>query len=221
MRIAALETSTEWCSVALWCDGEIASLEQRAGHRHAEVALPLLRRLLASRGTGADELDAIAFGAGPGSFTGLRIACGLAQGLAIGRNLPLLGVSTLDAIAEESGAARVMVCLDARMREVYYACLEKTGSEWQVARPAACVAPPAVQRPPGDAWCGCGNGFAVYPELSTMVTRVLPGVHPSANAIARLAAPRFLAGERADAASAAPLYLRDKVALTIEERGAR
>lgn len=221
MRIAALEASTEWCSVALWCDGEIASLEQRAGHRHAEIALPLLRRLLARRGAGADELDAIAFGAGPGSFTGLRIACGLAQGLAVARNLPLLGVSTLDAIAEESGAARVMVCIDARMREVYYACLEKKGTEWRASRPAACVPPAAVQRPPGDAWCGCGNGFAAYPELATMVTRVLPEVHPSAGAIARLAAPRFLAGEGADAAVAAPLYLRDKVALTIEERGTR
>jgi tRNA threonylcarbamoyladenosine biosynthesis protein TsaB len=221
MRIAALETSTEWCSVALWCDGEIASLEQRAGHRHAEIALPLLHRLLSRRDMGAEQLDAIAFGAGPGSFTGLRIACGLAQGLAIGRDLPLLGVSTLDAIAEESGAARVMVCLDARMREVYYACLESAGSEWRAARPAACVPPAAVQRPPGDGWCGCGNGFAAYPELAAMVARVLPEVHPSASAIARLAAPRLLAGEGADAADAAPLYLRDKVALTIRERGAR
>jgi tRNA threonylcarbamoyladenosine biosynthesis protein TsaB len=221
MRSAALETSTEWCSVALWCDGEIASLEQRAGHRHAEIALPLLRRLLTRQGIGATELDAIAFGAGPGSFTGLRIACGLAQGLATGRNLPLLGVSTLDAIAEESGAARVMVCLDARMREVYYACLEKAGSEWRALRPAACVPPAAVQRPTGHGWCGCGNGFAAYPELATMVTRVLPDVHPSASAIVRLAAPRFLAGEGTDAAAAAPLYLRDKVALTIRERGAR
>ena len=169
----------------------------------------------------AEDLDAIAFGAGPGSFTGLRIACGLAQGLAIGRNLPLLGVSTLDAIAEEAGAARVMVCLDARMREVYYACLENVGSEWRSARPAACVPPAAVQRPPGDDWCGCGNGFAAYPELATMVARVRSEVHPGASAIVRLAAPRLLAGEGVDAAQAAPLYLRDKVALTIREREAR
>jgi tRNA threonylcarbamoyladenosine biosynthesis protein TsaB len=222
MRIAALETSTEWCSVALWVDGEIASLEQRAGHRHAEVALPLLRQLLLHCGTGESALDAIAFGSGPGSFTGLRIACGLAQGLAIGRGIPVLGVSTLDAIAEESGAARVIVCLDARMREVYYACLERGGSEWRATSVATCIAPAAVQPPLGDGWCGCGNGFAVYPELlANMVTRVLPEVHPSAIAIARLAAPRFAAGEGVDPALAAPLYLRDKVALTIEERGAR
>ncbi|MGH8675143.1 MAG: tRNA (adenosine(37)-N6)-threonylcarbamoyltransferase complex dimerization subunit type 1 TsaB [Burkholderiales bacterium] len=222
MRIAALETSTEWCSVALWADGEIASLEQRAGHRHAERALPLLRQLLARCGIGVDALDAIAFGAGPGSFTGLRIACGVAQGLAMGRNLPVLGVSTLDAIAEESGAARVVVCLDARMREVYYACLERTGGAWRAAIAAVCVPPAAAPRPPGDDWCGCGNGFAAYPELlGPMVTRVLSEVHPSAVAIARLAAPRLAAGEGADAALAAPLYLRDKVATTMQERGAR
>ena len=221
MRIAALETSTEWCSVAVWADGEIASLEQRAGHRHAEVALPLLQQLLLRCGMSESMLDAIAFGAGPGSFTGLRIACGLAQGLAIGRGIPVIGVSTLDALAEESGAARVIVCLDARMREVYYACLERGGNEWRATRLAACVSPAVVQRPPGDGWCGCGNGFAIYPELAKMVTRVLPEVHPSASAIARLAAPRIAAGEGVDPALAAPLYLRDKVALTIEERGSR
>ena len=221
MRIAALETSTEWCSVALWFDGEVASLEQRADHRHAEIALPLLRQLLDRCAASTDTLDAIAFGAGPGSFTGLRIACGLAQGLAIGSNIPVIGVSTLDAIAEESGAERVIVCLDARMREVYYARLERARGAWRAAGPAACVAPVAVQRPPGDGWCGCGNGFAAYPELAKMVTRVLPEVHPSASAIARLAAPRLAAGEGVDAENAAPFYLRDKVALTIEERGAR
>jgi tRNA threonylcarbamoyladenosine biosynthesis protein TsaB len=151
----------------------------------------------------------------------LRIACGLAQGLAIGTGIPLLGVSTLDAIAEESGAARVIVCLDARMREVYYACLERAGGEWRATSAAACAPPSAVQPPPGDGWCGCGNGFAVYPELAKMVTRVLPEVHPSAGAIARLAAPRIAAGEGVDAALAAPLYLRDKVALTTAERSAR
>jgi tRNA threonylcarbamoyladenosine biosynthesis protein TsaB len=221
MRIAALETSTEWCSVALWSDGEIASLEQRAGHRHAEIALPLLQQLLARCDTSASALDAIAFGAGPGSFTGLRISCGIAQGLAVGRNVPVLGVSTLDAIAEEAGAARVVVCLDARMREVYYACLERAGDEWRTAVAAVCIPPAAALRPPGGGWCGCGNGFSAYPELTRMVARVLPEVHPTAAAIARLAAPRLAAGEGADPALAAPLYLRDKVAMTIEERGAR
>jgi tRNA threonylcarbamoyladenosine biosynthesis protein TsaB len=120
MRFAAIETSTEWCSVAVWADGEIAALERRAGNRHSELALPMLEALL-----GKAKIDAVAFGAGPGAFTGLRIACALAQGLAYARNLPVIGVSTLEALAQESGAARVVACLDARMREVYYAALEK------------------------------------------------------------------------------------------------
>ena len=102
MRFAAIETSTEWCSVALWTDGEIAGLERRAGNRHSELALPMLQKLLGKRA----GLDAVAFGAGPGAFTGLRIACGLAQGLAFGRGMPVIGVSTLEAMAEESGAER-------------------------------------------------------------------------------------------------------------------
>src|ERR671931_501040 len=109
MRFAAVETSTEWCSVALWRDGEIASLERRALNRHSELVLPMLQRLLKD----FKELDAVAFGAGPGSFTGLRIACGVAQGLALARGIPVLGVSTLEAITAESGAGRVIACLDA------------------------------------------------------------------------------------------------------------
>lgn len=222
MRIAALETSTEWCSVALWTDGEITGLEWRAGHRHAELALPMLQQLLAECGTYAGALDAVAFGAGPGSFTGLRITCGIAQGLALARDLPLLGVSTLDAIAEESGAARVVACLDARMREVYYACLERVHDGWRAAIAPCCIAPAAAQVPPGGGWSGCGDGFSAYPELlARVVARVLPGIHPSAMAVARLAAPRLAAGEGLDAAHAAPLYLRDKVAMTIEERAAK
>src|ERR1041385_6571712 len=152
MRFAALDTSTEWCSVALWRDGEIAGVERRAGNRHSELALPMLEKLLKETGLAAEKLDAVAFGAGPGSFTGLRIACGLAQGLAFPRGLPgrgpgcvpargspggpaqglafprgipVLGVSTLEALAEESGATRVLACIDARMREVYYAALQR------------------------------------------------------------------------------------------------
>src|SRR5688500_20135534 len=90
--------------------------------------------------------DAVAFGAGPGSFTGLRIACGIAQGLAFARGLPVLGVSTLEALAEESGAPRVAACLDARMREVYYAALEKRGARWHEVVPAPCLAPENILR---------------------------------------------------------------------------
>src|SRR5918996_756133 len=160
MRFAAIETSTEWCSVAVWRDGEIAALERRAGNRHSELALPMLQSL-----ADVAELEAIAFGAGPGAFTGLRIACGLAQGLAFARNLPVIGISTLEALAQESGAPRVIACIDARMREVYYAALEKQGARWVEVIGAQCVAPQAAPQPPGPGWIGVGNGFAVYGQL--------------------------------------------------------
>ena len=219
MKFAAFETSTEWCSVALWCDGEILSLEERAGNRHGELVLPMLERLAAAAGIPVAALDAVAFGAGPGSFTGLRIACGVAQGLAFARGLPLIGVSSLEAMAEESGAARVVACVDARMREVYYAAIEKTGDRWQERIAAQCVAPAALTLPPGDGWIGCGNGFAAYGSLG--MARVVADIHPSAVAVARLAAPRFAAGEGEDAALATPVYVRDKVAFTVKERNSR
>ena len=210
MRFAAIETSTEWCSVALWSDGEVAALERRAGNRHSEVALPMLEQLLKG-----SSIEAVAFGAGPGAFTGLRIACALAQGLAFARNLPVIGISTLEALAQESGAARVVACIDARMSEVYYAALEKRAGRWHEVVAARCVAPNAAPRPPGEGWVGCGNGFAVYGNMG--MSRVFPDVHPTALAVAQLAAPRFAAGEGVDAAQALPVYLRDKVAFTKEE----
>ena len=217
MKFAAFETSTEWCSVALWLDGELRALERRAGTRHGELALPMLAALLEGARLGMPALEAVAFGAGPGSFTGLRIACGLAQGIAFARNLPVCGVSSLEAMAEALEAPRVVASLDARMGEVYYAALERTqAGRWREVVPAQCVAPARAPRPPGDGWVGCGSGFAAYGDLG--FAAVHPEIHPGAAAVARLAAPRLAAGEGVDAARAAPVYLRDKVALTTEER---
>jgi tRNA threonylcarbamoyladenosine biosynthesis protein TsaB len=215
MRFAAIETSTEWCSVAVWRDGEIAAAERRAGHRHSEFVLPMLESLLKEI-----KIEAVAFGAGPGAFTGLRIACALAQGLAFARGLPVIGISTLEALAQEAGAARVVACIDARMREVYYAALEKRAGRWHEAIAAQCVAPQSAPPPPGAGWVGCGNGFEVYGALMNgKVSVVKPQIHPTAVAIAQLAAPRLAAGEGVDAALAAPIYVRDKVAFTKAELG--
>ena len=219
MKFAAFETSTEWCSVALWRDGEIAAIERRAANRHSELALPMLEKLIGDAGMTLAQLDAAAFGAGPGSFTGLRIACGLAQGLAFARALPVIGISTLEAMAEAAGAPRVVACIDARMSEVYYAALEKRGGRWVETIPAQCVAPQAAPRPAGEDWVGCGNGFAVYGDMG--LKKILPDIHPSAMAVAQLAAPRLAAGEGVDAAAAAPIYVRDKVAFTRRELEAR
>lgn len=219
MRFCAFETATDWCSVALWLEGELRSLEQRAPNGHAELALPMLERLLSGAGLKAADLQAVAFGAGPGAFTGLRIACGLAQGIGFARELPVIGISTLEAMAEESGTPRVVACLDARMGEVYYAGLEHAGGRWREVVPARCAPPADFAPPPGEGWIGCGNGFETYGAMGMSV--VLPGVHPSAAAVARLAAPRLAAGEGVDAALAAPNYVRDKVAFTQAELAAR
>jgi tRNA threonylcarbamoyladenosine biosynthesis protein TsaB len=109
----------------------------------------------------------------------------------------------------------VVACIDARMREVYYAALEKRAGRWHDVIAAQCVAPQSAPRPPGDGWIGCGNGFAVYGNMG--LSRVFPEIHPTAVAVAQLAAPRLAAGEGVDAALAAPIYLRDKVAFTKEE----
>ncbi len=226
MKFAAIETATEWCSVALWNEGEIFSLERRAGNRQGEFVLPMLEQLLARTGLIVARLDAIAYGAGPGAFTGLRIACGVAQGLAFGADLPVIGISTLEATAEESGASRALVALDARMHEVYYSAFEKRADRWMTVLPEKCVAPDEVDLPPGDGWLACGSGFAVYaeriqPRLKGSLSRIAPDVRPSAHAVAVLAAPRLKAGEGMDASQATPHYIRDKIALTTAEQGRR
>ena len=215
MRFAAFETSSEWCSVALYIDGEVRAIERRAGQRHSELALPMFSALLQNTGLKPGDLAAIAFGAGPGSFTGLRIACGIAQGLAFAHSLPVLGISAFEAIAHASHAARVVVCIDARMREVYYAALEKHDALWREVIAPQCISPNELPRPQGEGWIGCGSGFAAYGNLG--FASVFPELHASASAIAELAAPRFARGEGVDPAAAAPFYVRDKVAYTRAE----
>jgi len=223
MKFAAFETATEWCSVALSVGGEVAGVEERAGTRHSQRVLPMLEMLFKVKNIAVSQLDAVAFGAGPGSFTGLRIACGVAQGIAFARGIPVIGISSLEAMAEEAGAARVVACLDARMGEVYYSAHQRTGGKpggcWHEVIPARCVAPAAVVLPAGGGWIGCGNGFAAYGSLG--LAKVIAEIHPSAVAVARLAAPRLAAGGGVDAALAAPAYVRDKVAFTTAEQATR
>lgn len=227
MRFAVIETSSEWCSLALWDGGEAIALEERAGTRHGELVLPMLDALYARAGFGAAQLDAVVFGAGPGAFTGLRIACGIAQGLAFAHDLPVLGVSTLEAMAEESRAPRVLVALDARMQEIYCAAYERSAGGWVEVTPPACLPPEALVVPAGEGWLGAGNGFSAYGEripahVRGALLREVPELRPGALAMARLAAPRLAAGGGVDAALALPVYLRDKVALTsVEQAGAR
>lgn len=223
MRILALETSTEYCSVALWQDGNCTSRSELAGQKHSELLIDMLDDLLREAGTGLAQLGGIAFGAGPGSFTGVRIACGTAQGLALGADLPVAGVSTLLALAQASGHDKVIAALDARMGEIYHAAYQKQSGAWvAVCEPALCrpQLAPAVE---GAGWFGAGSGFKMHEAaLGNCYDGQLTGMDslaiPQASAIAELAAEQFAAGKGVDAALAAPVYLRDKVALKTCER---
>lgn len=222
MRVLALETSTDLGSCALWLDGELIERRCPTGRPHSETLLPLVRDLLAEAGTDFAGLDAIAFGAGPGAFTGLRVACGIAQGLAVALDLPVVPVGTLEALAAGSDGERVLALLDARMNEVYYAALVRDGAARFVAGDLRVAPPAAVELPEGAGWVACGNALAAYPALAERVARagfeVRPEAMPTAAAVARLAVPRLQGGAAIDPALAVPLYVRDKVARTVAER---
>ena len=217
MNLIALETSTRRLSVALWHDRELAERSADAPNGGSGLLLPWVRELLAEAELALSQLDGIAFGAGPGSFTGLRLAAGCAQGLAFGANLPVLGVGSLEALALASGEEKVFACVDARMNEVYVAAY---ANGIEVLAPAV-LPPERVRLPEGDGWVGCGDGFAAYGALLPHPSLVLPQVFPTAAAVARLARSRFECGEGRPAAEAIPIYVRDKVALTTAERLAR
>ncbi len=226
MKLLVLDTSTEWCSAALWLDGRVEARRVHAGQQHSSLLLPMVDALLRDHGVALRELDAIAYGAGPGSFTGLRIACAVTQGLAFGSGLPVVGVSTLESIAEQTGAEQVLTVLDARMAEVYWAAYRREGADWHTVYAPQLAVPDTVVVPAGGTWIGAGNGFAALaevlrPRLAPRLARIDDTLVPDAAAMARLAARAFERGEAVDAALAAPIYLRDKVALTVDERRAR
>ena len=223
MKILAVETSTEYCSVALWQDGAVSERCELVGQKHSEVLMAMLDALLKDAGIRINQVDGIAFGKGPGSFTGVRIACGVAQGLALGADLSVVGVCTLQALAETSGKDKVIAAIDARMSELYFAAYEKRNGEWlTVIEPCLCK-PGDAPQVTGEGWFGAGSGFAVSDAaLSARYSNQLAGVDaqamPQAGAVVRLAAVEFSNGRAVDAALALPLYLRDKVALKTSER---
>ncbi|MDR0576438.1 MAG: tRNA (adenosine(37)-N6)-threonylcarbamoyltransferase complex dimerization subunit type 1 TsaB [Candidatus Accumulibacter sp.] len=218
MKILALETAADPGSVALWLDGRVAVRGCARELSNSEALLPTAQAALREEGLEFSDLDAIAFGMGPGSFTGLRVACGVAQGLAVALGKPLLGVGTLEAMALAAGGERVIVALDARMGEVYHGLFTDG-----LLRGGIGVCPPErVPLPAPDGWLACGDGFAKYPALRERLAGAVVGwredILPDAGFVARLAGPRLERGEHIDPAMAAPLYVRDKVARTVAER---
>jgi len=236
MKVLALDTATEACSAALSIDGAVSERYEVIGRGHAERLLPMVQELLAEAGLALAALDGIAFGRGPGSFTGLRIGAGVTQGLALGADLRVVPVSDLAALASRAATLRserfVLTCLDARMAQVYWAA-------YDCADPAAPVAltPEAVSDPervwlPGGSeqravngeqhagdfpvFLGAGHGFSTYPALHTLLGDRLGGFDaellPHAREIALIGEREFRRGGGVDPERAVPVYLRDEVA---------
>ena len=219
MKLLALDTSTELCSAALLCAGEWHVREEMAGNRHSELLLPMIDSLLAETGLALADLDGLAYGKGPGSFTGLRIGCGVAQGLAFGADLRVVGIGTLQAMAQAAGAERVLTCIDARMHEIYAAAYRRQDGGWIEAMAPAVLKPADLDLPDGEDWFGCGTGFAAYPDLlAGRLSGVRADVYPRAEAVARLALVEFEAGRGMPPDAVEPFYVRDKVALKTCER---
>ncbi|MCP4126509.1 MAG: tRNA (adenosine(37)-N6)-threonylcarbamoyltransferase complex dimerization subunit type 1 TsaB [Gammaproteobacteria bacterium] len=222
MKLLAIETAAEACSAALLLDGEVTLRYQVEPRKHSELIMPMLDDLLQESGLKPTQLDAIAFGYGPGSFTGVRIAAGVAQGVAMGTDLPVVRVSTLAALAQghfrQSGCRRVLPAFDARMQEVYWGCYELQESGLMQAQfPDEITSADTVTLPQGGNWHGVGGGWESYGEtLSATVASGLESVTPdlfcSAHDIALLGAAGFERGAVVSADQALPQYLRDDVA---------
>jgi tRNA threonylcarbamoyladenosine biosynthesis protein TsaB len=226
--LLAFDTATERLSVALGARGQVWSHEAAGGAQASAALIPAILALLAQAGVALRELDAIAFGRGPGAFTGLRTACSVAQGLAFGAAKPVLPIDTLLAIAEEARAGRteplhVWAVMDARMGEVYAAHYAFSGTQWSVLEAPMLATPRQLDaiwraQPPQ---CVAGNALAAFEaQLNTGGAQRVPDAQPSAIAMLPLAGALWAQGGAVDAALALPLYLRDKVAQTTLEREA-
>jgi tRNA threonylcarbamoyladenosine biosynthesis protein TsaB len=222
MKLLAIETATDACSAALCIDGEIHERFEIAPRAHTELILPMIDELMAEAGLTISQVDAMAFGRGPGAFTGVRIAVGVTQGIAFGADLPVVPVSTLAALAQGAEGDKVLAALDARMDEVYWGVYQRNAAGLVELTGEECVSPPGevplpsnVQFPNAD-WRGVGAGWEAYEEnLSARCAGLLAAsngsIFPHAGDVARLGVSGFEAGRTVAAEQALPVYLRDKV----------
>lgn len=218
MIILALDTSTEACSVAIWSDGAVTDRFEY-GAQHSERILAMVDELLAESGFALARFDAIAFGRGPGSFTGLRIGAGVAQGLAFGADIPVTPVSSLAALAQGVDVPRVLAAFDARMNQVYSGAYMKNAQGIiELVGNESVAAPLDVTLPEGNDWVGAGNGWdqyhvALLQRLGNRVADWRKQVHPRARDVAQLGALAVQAGKAIAAEQALPVYVRDDVAV--------
>jgi tRNA threonylcarbamoyladenosine biosynthesis protein TsaB len=221
VKLLALDTATEACSAALYIDGEISQRYQLAPREHSNLILQMLDDLLTEASITLPMLDALAFGRGPGSFMGLRIAAGVVQGISLAHELPIVPVSTLASIAhiqmQQPGVEKVLAAIDARMHEVYWGAYTKHDGLPVLQAEEMVVPPDRVPIPEGSDWHGAGSGWGSYADalkqrLGACISDTQPACFPSAASIATLAVPMFAQDGGVDAAQAIPVYLRDKVA---------
>lgn len=228
MNLLAIETATESCSVALVHGDEVIARSELAPRRHAERVLPMADELLAEAGIGRHALNVIAVGRGPGAFTGVRLGVSLAQGMAMALDLPVVTISSLAALAleaPEDDDAAILAVIDARMGEIYAASYRRDENGGLIALDDERVCKAAdLSLPKATAWHVVGSGWATYAEVIgerlTGTLRSADGAcYPQARHVAELAAREFLAGRAQAPELALPVYLRDKVALTLLEQG--
>ena len=232
--IVAIETSTECCSAALLRDGAVLERSELAPRRHTALILPMIESLLGEAGVSRRQLDAVAVGRGPGAFTGVRLAISVAQGLALGLDIPVIPISSLAALAQDAppGDASILAVIDARMGEIYAGAfrrksdglVESLGAE-SVGPASMLVLSDAAKYTNGQ-WCVVGSGWTAYRDALTARLPHAPAWadgarYPQASAVAQLAAPQFADGRGVAPEYALPVYLRDKVALTLDEQRAR
>jgi tRNA threonylcarbamoyladenosine biosynthesis protein TsaB len=218
MILLALETATDACSAALLIQGELRERYAVAPRGHTGLILPMIDELLAEAGIGIGQVDALAFGRGPGAFTGVRIAVGVAQGIAFGADLPVVPVSTLAALAQGCAAERVLAALDARMDEVYWGAYERNPAGLMTVIGEECVVPPRLAPlPETGLWYAAGSGWGSYGEdfpqhaagrIVAWDTQRLP----HARDVAQLGLAGYEQGQAVSAEQALPVYLRDTVA---------
>jgi tRNA threonylcarbamoyladenosine biosynthesis protein TsaB len=229
MKILALDTTQEYCSVALLSEDCISFREVRAPRSHTDLILPQIESVLLEAGLRLAQLDAIAFARGPGSFTGLRIAAGVTQGLALGSDLPVIPVSSLAAMAQgvyrdDSTATHICAAFDARIHEVYWGCYQASDGIMQPVLNESVDAPDDVELPDQGQWLAVGSGWSAYPamqqRLDYRISGLLANSVPLARDLIPIARSKILRGEMVDAIHAIPVYLRHKVAKTVVERNA-
>ena len=220
MKLLAIETATDACSVALYLDGELSEDFRLAPREHTRLILPMAEGLLQQAGLLPADLDALAFGRGPGAFTGVRIATSVVQGLAFALDLPVVPVSTLAALAQGAwrchGWEQLACAMDARMDEVYWGTYRIRAGEAALLGNEQVCPPDQVPALPDPAWCGVGNAWQVYAEaLQARQTQGLAALDitamPHARDVATLAVAACARGETVTAAEALPVYLRDQV----------